>query len=316
MLAQKLIALTAGLILILAALTFYAVAGQRRTFPDHIGTIVFEMGSFDSSASEFDELDVDRLKPNSLFFGQQFERLIDPVSAFQEISVDDLDCAPDGQSIIISSQYLYRLDMQNGALKQLTSDPRLIYAMAWSADQKQIVFTDVSGRQRSIYIANADGSNPLQILANQEFGSSLAWSPDSRKIALSTTSDPLERHYTITLIDAATHTIDQIYQSPDNLGQVAWSPDGKRIAFQMWRQGRFDIYTIQPDGSHLTQLTFDNAQNADPRWSPDGSLISYSSLDASDHYQLYVMNADGSDPHLVFAAPHEQDAFNLCWLKG
>ncbi len=313
---RRLIGFSLIVALLLALLTFTLISALRRTFPDQIGTIVFEMGSFDSSASEFDELDVDRLKPNSLFFGQQFERLIDPVSTFQEISVDDLDCAPDGQSILVSSQYLYRLDVQNGALKQLTSDPRLIYALAWSADQQQIVFTDVSNRQRSIYIANADGSHPLQILASQDFGSSLAWSPDSRKIALSTTSDPLERHYTISLIDTATHTLDQIYESPDNLGQVSWSPDGTRIAFQMWRQGRFDIYTIQPDGSHLTQLTFDNAQNADPRWSPDGTMISYSALDGSDHYQLYVMNADGSDPHLVFAAPHDQDAFNLCWLRG
>ena len=60
-----------------------------------------------------------------------------------------------------------------------------------------------------------------------------------------------------------------------------------------------------------TRAFFDRA----PSLSPDGSLISYSSRNSSRYYQLYVMNADGSNPYLVFPTIEDQDVFNQCWLN-
>jgi TolB protein len=76
-----------------------------------------------------------------------------------------------------------------------------------------------------------------------------------------------------------------------------------------------DIYTIQPDGTHRTRLTGGGRQNIIPRWSPDGTLISYSSREIGGQYALYVMNADGSSPYMVFIKPDSQDAYNRCWLS-
>jgi Tol biopolymer transport system component len=53
-----------------------------------------------------------------------------------------------------------------------------------------------------------------------------------------------------------------------------WSPDGSRIAFYSDRSGRYETWTIHPDGSQLEQLT---KGNGSPRtavtWSPDGKRI-------------------------------------------
>jgi Tol biopolymer transport system component len=55
-----------------------------------------------------------------------------------------------------------------------------------------------------------------------------------------------------------------------------WSPDGKRIAFFSNRSGANQIWTINPDGSDLQQLTFDPQRPAfNPVWSPDGSRLAY-----------------------------------------
>ena len=35
----------------------------------------------------------------------------------------------------------------------------------------------------------------------------------------------------------------------------AWSPDGKRIAFASDRDGNWEIYTMNTDGSNQTRLT-------------------------------------------------------------
>lgn len=54
-----------------------------------------------------------------------------------------------------------------------------------------------------------------------------------------------------------------------------WSPDGKEIAFYSDRSGRYDIWSIHPDGSGLRQLTKTEGRSLwFPCWSPDRSRIS------------------------------------------
>jgi len=55
-----------------------------------------------------------------------------------------------------------------------------------------------------------------------------------------------------------------------------WSPDGKRIAFYSTRSGKYDVWTIQPDGSGLQQITFHPGGTVlYPVWSPDGARLVY-----------------------------------------
>lgn len=56
-----------------------------------------------------------------------------------------------------------------------------------------------------------------------------------------------------------------------------WSPDGKQILFHARTNENFDIWTINADGTNLTQLTTDSADDVDPSWSPDGSMVVFSS---------------------------------------
>ncbi len=74
----------------------------------------------------------------------------------------------------------------------------------------------------------------------------------------------------------------------------SWSPDSRRLAFESTRDGRFAVYTVHLDGTGLTRLTVDSANNEQPSWSPDGKRIVFTS-DRDGHEELYLMNADGSD---------------------
>jgi serine/threonine protein kinase len=56
-----------------------------------------------------------------------------------------------------------------------------------------------------------------------------------------------------------------------------WSPDGQRIAFHSNRNGRFNIWSIHPDGSSLEPIT-DAAYAILPVWSPDGSRMAATDL--------------------------------------
>src|SRR5262249_23972618 len=80
-----------------------------------------------------------------------------------------------------------------------------------------------------------------------------------------------------------------------------WSPDGKRILFQtpQVRNGAFiyrDIIVINVDGTGLTNLTSKSThQDWRPAWSPDGTKIAFQS-NRDGNIEIYVMNADGSNP--------------------
>ncbi len=68
------------------------------------------------------------------------------------------------------------------------------------------------------------------------------------------------------------------------------------IAFVSDRSGSLEIWKMRVDGSHLKQLTNDDRADADPRFSPSGQQIMYTSMqDGFPH--IWLMNADGSNPH-------------------
>ncbi|MXY43256.1 MAG: DUF5050 domain-containing protein, partial [Dehalococcoidia bacterium] len=73
------------------------------------------------------------------------------------------------------------------------------------------------------------------------------------------------------------------------------------IAFHSNRDGNWNIYVMNADGSDQTRLTEDPAADSWPNWSPDGRRIAFISPrddpDPNDDHpiwEIYVMNADGS----------------------
>jgi len=72
------------------------------------------------------------------------------------------------------------------------------------------------------------------------------------------------------------------------------SPDGKTIVFDMLG----DIYKMDINGGKATSLRQGLAFEVQPRFSPDGTKISFTS-DAGGGDNIWVMNADGSDAKQV-----------------
>jgi hypothetical protein len=64
---------------------------------------------------------------------------------------------------------------------------------------------------------------------------------------------------------------------------------GGTIVFNSNRDGDYDIYAVNPDGTGLTQLTHNEVEDSSPIPSPDGKLIAFYSEDDSK-----LMNSDGS----------------------
>jgi imidazolonepropionase-like amidohydrolase/Tol biopolymer transport system component len=94
-----------------------------------------------------------------------------------------------------------------------------------------------------------------------------------------------EQHYTQEINIDTTET---------TWSNVSVSPDGKTLIFDMLG----DIYAVAIGGGEATALTQGIEWNYQPRFSPDGSRIAFVS-DRAGGDNLWIMNADGTEPHAV-----------------
>jgi tol-pal system beta propeller repeat protein TolB len=76
---------------------------------------------------------------------------------------------------------------------------------------------------------------------------------------------------------------------------VAWSPDARQIAFTSHRDGNYEIYVMNADGSAQKRLTYSGHTSYGPAWSPDGKQIAFTSNKDWNTVQVYVLDADGTN---------------------
>jgi Tol biopolymer transport system component len=92
----------------------------------------------------------------------------------------------------------------------------------------------------------------------------------------------------LNLVDPLSSRRALLTRKADPFGTADWAPNGQTLVFQGRDQ---HLYTIQRDGSGLRRL----AKGVFPRWSPNGRQIAF----FRSGLGLYVMNANGTFPHLI-----------------
>ena len=163
-----------------------------------------------------------------------------------------------------------------------------------------------------LWVLDPDGSNPILLTGGEGMGriniSGADWSPDSRRIVYSAQSEPDpdragRTSFSLRIVEVATKEANPIdYTLPDDTGPK-WSPDGSLILFTRfdWEipegsEGFNDIFVVGPDGTGLRNQTNHLARDSSPAWSPDGTQITFVSARDDDWGDIFVMDADGSNP--------------------
>ena len=194
---------------------------------------------------------------------------------------------------------IYTCNADGSNITRLTNNPGDDDQPAWSPDGTRIAFI----RNFNLFIMNADGSNVVQRTFSGGCGPGLTWSPDGTKIAYSDYTNYGMGIYVISATGGLPFLVYEVAPGGVYFAEVmqpAWSPDGTKIALVtptfLDRNGyyyRYDIYTINSDGSGFRALTYFNAgsDNFDsPSWSPSGAKLAM----VFNWSQVGVMNSDGS----------------------
>jgi Tol biopolymer transport system component len=136
-----------------------------------------------------------------------------------------------------------------------------------------------------LFVADVETGKIIKKLTSNSFSthideyssyeSSVAWSPDSKKVAFIAFAKGRNR---LIIQDVATGKLLQQYDMPGvpSFSNPAWSPDGKTIVITGLVNGQSDLYAFDVNEKKVTQLTNDYYSDLQPSFSPDGKWIVFS----------------------------------------
>jgi dipeptidyl aminopeptidase/acylaminoacyl peptidase len=243
-------------------------------------------------------------------------------------AVTDAQVSPDGARIAYTVEYHDRpgrpysrvrirtvatgQDVQLGSESDPASNPR------WSPDGQWIAFFGRESGGSGVVIARPDGSDLVFVAQTRgtnhalpSTGESLAWSPDSKRIAFVSavpgpeTNDPgadpviitrylykpvaadgLEqfddnRRLHIFVVDLGSEGVRQLTTGEYYEHSIDWSPRGDEIVFVSNHEAdpdrvfNYDLFAVKLASGAIRRITSTKSAEYEPEWSPDGKLIAF-----------------------------------------
>lgn len=202
------------------------------------------------------------------------------------------------------------MDADGGNQAQVTDIPALQNG-TWSPDGRRVIFR--KNNDKALYLADANGANESKL---PFVAGNLSWSPDGTRLAFESNSikTPLNpKDADLFVYTIASGELVNVTNNPAFDADPSWSPDGKQIAFNSNRDGNFEIYLMNSDGSDVRRLTKSPSWESFPAFSPDGTQIAFNSDRENENNDVYLMNTDGSGVVKLTNWESEEGIHPDCW---
>jgi hypothetical protein len=160
------------------------------------------------------------------------------------------------------------------------------FSPRFSPDGSRYVYFSNAGARYSIWMGGTHGvSKARKIITGEASGkmeefyymrSNLAWLPDGKQVAFGAKTSEGDR---IHILDVDKGKIVRSIEIPElkAIFELDVSADGRQLAISAQSQMQTDIFCYDLETKALRQLTDDSFYDAQPRFSPDGKYVAFSS---------------------------------------
>jgi Tol biopolymer transport system component len=107
---------------------------------------------------------------------------------------------------------------------------------------------------------------------------------------------------------------DFTFDPGDNNRGLALSPDGKQLAVTILEGANYDIWIKQLPRGPLSRLTFDEAWDVRPRWTPGGDAVTFLSRRMGNVSRVFVKQATGTGVAEVLMS-HELELWEAAFSR-
>ena len=195
---------------------------------------------------------------------------------------------------------LWRIDLESGAARRLTSGPADDGQPCWSPDGSRIAFTSARHRdadltwQQDVYLVDADGGRVQRLTAGrgEQIFDAPTWSPDGDWIAVVGHRNPAKAGSRGDVwrfrarpgeagenLTAEADLFADAGMNSDLLGAggspIHWSRDGRWITFTAPIDGSYELWRVEAETRRIERLTEDRhfLYGADQSATRDGSRV-------------------------------------------
>ena len=173
---------------------------------------------------------------------------------------------------------------------------------AVAAQEYTVAFGSFAPLNEEVFIADADGSNPVVLAPHPALDYNASFSTDGRYVLFTSERDGSADIYRARPDGTE---LTRLVDDPAFDDQAALSADGRYLAFVSTRSGNADIWVLDLQTRSARNLTAHPAGDFRPAWSPDGEWLAWSSdrdsgmprlnFGIAPASEIYVVRRDGSE---------------------
>jgi len=225
--------------------------------------------------------------------------------------------SPDGSTIVFTYKGdLYKVSASGGTATPLTLHDAHDYMPVWSPDGKQIAFASDRYGNFDVFVIQAEGGEAKRLTYHSASETPYTFSPDGKSVLFGAArmdqaanrqfpTGSMPELYSVSLNGGR---VSQLLTTPAE--EVKYSGDGKLLFYQDKKGGENtfrkhhtsaiarDLWVYDAQAGTHKKLTSFAGEDRSPIPAPDGKSVYYLS-EAGGSFNVYKMNADGSNPTAI-----------------
>lgn len=195
---------------------------------------------------------------------------------------------------------IYAMNLASQSISRLTNNSAIDMQPALAHDLMRVAYVSNQNGNNEIYLTGLDRRPPINLTNNPGDDQQPVWSPDSNWIAFTSSRDGNQEIYVMRNNGSDLHNLTS---NPASDFAPAWFslPGFLGLGAEDWilftsnRDGNQEIYKVRPDGTGLTNLTNNPANDYSPTSFAGGDLLAFVS-DREGNPEIYTMATDGGSP--------------------